>query len=217
VQQLRCDLPSSKRGRTISISGPHTARRDQNIGDSFAELSFSNEEMSPNSLPSMNSNNLGSDGQESVNECQLSDTSDWDIGEGYQNAHGGGTDIGKHQVGGNLDDQLSTRDEERVQIGPGSPTCVVTFANDCHDQAFLIHEQDCVNWDRLGRHVPSEISIQSRGQPGDLSITCQLASSLHATGRPAGVGKEDQKLHMLAAAASADAAKRRAAELLPRF
>jgi hypothetical protein len=214
VQQLPCDRQSGKRGATIITSGALISRRNQNIVDSFAELSFRNKEVSPNSTPSIAGNDLDNEGQQSVNECQISDTSDWDIVQEHRNIDGDGINDSNHLTKGNINNQHSRKDENIAQIGPQSPTCVPALANDCRDTGFSIHEQDLVNWEGLGAHVPSEISIHSRGQHGDISITCKLTGSLHVENGPFGVNKDNQKLHMLAAAASAEAAKQRVAGLL---
>jgi hypothetical protein len=110
VQQLPCDLQSGKPGTSIITSGPPIARRTQKVVDSFAELSFSNKEMSPNSTPSITSDDLDSEGQQSANECQMSDTSDWYIVEEHCNIDGDGINNSNHLAEGNIDNQHSRRD-----------------------------------------------------------------------------------------------------------
>jgi hypothetical protein len=110
VQQLQCDRKSGKRGATIITSDPPIARRKQTIVDCFAELSLRNKEVSPKSTPSITGNDADNEGQQSVNECQVSDTSDWDIVEEHRNIDGDGINDRNHLAKGNIDDQHMRRD-----------------------------------------------------------------------------------------------------------
>ncbi|KID83320.1 hypothetical protein MGU_09411 [Metarhizium guizhouense ARSEF 977] len=213
VQQVPYDLRSGKRGTTIIISGASSARTKKGIDDSLSQLDISEEDTSSRSTPSLVSDDLDMAADRSLNEDDASNTSDWDLVDGYDDIIG--TD-GTNQCFSGDADRLSEqgKNDHLAQITPAPSISVTELINGRDGEELIIHEEDFVNW--CGSETPtvSPNNDRSLSVQRDTTVSYKLTSSVRVANSPMGVGKNHDKLRVLAAAAAVAAARRRVANLI---
>lgn len=82
------NLRSGKRGTTIIISGALSARTKKGIVDSLLQLDISKEDTFLRSTPSLVGNDLDMAADWLLNKDNTSNTSDWDLVDGYNDIIG---------------------------------------------------------------------------------------------------------------------------------
>lgn len=213
MQQVPYGLRSGKRGTTIIISGASSASTKKGIVDSLSQLDIREANASSRSTPSLVGDDLDMAADRSLNEEELSHTSDWDMVEAHDDILG--TDGTSHCFLEGADRLCEQeRNDHPASITP-TPSFHVTELIHGHDgEELIIQEEDFVNWSGSEVSSLSQNDDHSLSFRGDATVSYKLTSSVRVANDPMGADKNHHKLRVLAAAAALAAARRRVANLI---